>query len=294
MPPFSPRKSEPRTKKKSTHRFGHFVLLSTLTSLAGAVLIIWGGYKITLREFPDVAVLKTQFPVVSYQGPKSPIKVTIKPRAPGYWVRYSEISKNVIGAVVVSEDWTFFSHSGFDADELKAAIKEDLAEKRFARGASTLTMQVVKNVFLTQEKSLYRKFKEFVLAIQLDRALSKSRILEIYFNVVEFGPGIYGIREASQHYFNKSPIDLTPKEGAFIAMLLPSPKKYSQSFRSKQLSVYATKTIGNILNKMVKARYLTEEERDLALATPLGFEVPNDLPPPSEDLDPSLPSEPES
>jgi monofunctional biosynthetic peptidoglycan transglycosylase len=284
----------PHSDKKSPPRFGRFVLLSTLGSLIGATLIIWGVYKITQREFPDVAVLKNHYPVVTYQGPKSPVHVEIKPRPPGYWVRFADISKNVVGAVVVSEDWTFFSHSGYDPDELKASAKEVIAERRFVRGGSTITMQLVKNVFLTHEKSLYRKFKEFILAIQLDRALTKNRILEIYFNVVEFGPGIYGIRQASQYYFNKNPWELSPKEGAFIAMLLPSPKKYSQSFRNKQLSVYATKTIGNILNKMVKARYISEEEKDLALSTPLSFEVPTDLPPPAEDLDPSPPSESES
>lgn len=253
--------------------FGKLVLASSLISLCAAALILLGSYLILKREFPDVTLLKTHFPQVTYHGPKKPVSIKLLPKPPAGWVRYDSISRNAIGAVIVSEDWSFFDHQGFDPAELRAAIKEDLAERRFARGASTITMQVVKNVFLTHEKTLYRKFKEFILAIRLDRDVSKKKILETYFNVVEFGEGLYGISAASRFYFKKHPSELSPKEGAFLAMLLPSPKKYSQSFRSKQLTHYANRTVNSILNKMSKAGYIDEGEKELEIGTRLSFET---------------------
>jgi len=263
--------------------FGKLVLTSSLISLFAAGLILLGAFMILKREFPEVQILKTHYPQVIYQGPKKPRVIKILPNPPPGWVRYESISKLAIYAVIVSEDGAFFTHEGFDPNELKEAIKEDLVERRFARGGSTITMQVVKNAFLTNEKSLYRKFKEFILAIRLDKDVSKKKILETYMNIVEFGEGIWGITQASRHYFQKHPSELTAKEGAFLAMLLPSPKKYSQSFRSKQLTRYASKTIDNILFRMMKAGYITEEDYEYERGTALSFEIPTDKPPPVED-----------
>jgi monofunctional biosynthetic peptidoglycan transglycosylase len=134
-------------------------------------------------------------------------------------------------------------------------------------------MQVVKNVFLSQEKTLYRKAKEFILAIRLDRHVSKRRVLEVYFNIAEWGEGIFGIGAAARKYFGKTPSELTPKEGAFLAMLLPSPKRYSQSFRDGRLTPYATKTVRSILDKMAQGEYITPEERDLEMNVRLSFET---------------------
>jgi len=249
------------------------IALATLVSglvLSGA--LAYGLYRLVEREFPDVAVLNSKYPIVSEQGPKLPPKIRLVNTPPPGWVRIGEIPKPAMGAIVVSEDWAFFSHDGFDANQLKEAIKEDLADRRFSRGASTITMQVVKNVFLSQEKTLYRKAKEFVLAIRLDQHVSKRKVLEVYFNIAEWGEGIFGIGPAAAHYFGKTPSELTPKEGAFLAMLLPSPKRYSQSFRDGRLTPYASKTIRSILMKMAQAQYITEEERDAELAKPLSFE----------------------
>jgi monofunctional biosynthetic peptidoglycan transglycosylase len=191
---------------------------------------------------------------------------------PPGWVPIHAISPFAIGAVVVSEDWNFFRHDGYDAAEIKEAIKRDLVEGRFARGASTITQQVVKNVFLEQDKTLWRKLREFVLSVELDEQLTKKRILEVYFNIVEWGHGIYGIRAASQAYFSKSPSELTAGESAFLALLLPSPKRYSQSFRDQRLTPFAKRTQRNILRKMVKAGYLTQDEYLTQAQARLAFE----------------------
>lgn len=219
----------------------------------------------------DVALLRKHYPVVIYQGPKQPTSIRFEKNRPAHWVSYSEISKAAVGAVVVSEDWAFFQHKGFDMNQIKEAIKTDIERGKFARGASTITQQVAKNVFLSNEKTLLRKARELYLSVQLEKQLSKTKILEVYFNVVEWGEGIYGLRAAARAYFGKSPQDLLPKEGAFLAMLLPNPKKYSQSFRDRALTPYASKTIKSILQKMHRAGYVSMEEYLTALETPLSF-----------------------
>lgn len=267
-----------RFRNFSRLTFGKIAIVTLFAGLIIGSALAYGLYRLVVREFPDVAVLNTKYPQVIYQGPKQPVKVKLVNSPPPGWTRIGEIPKAAMGAIVVSEDWAFFSHEGFDANQLKEAIKEDLADRRFSRGASTITMQVVKNVFLTHEKTLYRKAKEFVLAIRLDNHVSKRKILEVYFNIAEWGEGIFGIGAASRKYFGKSPSELTPKEGAFLAMLLPSPKRYSQSFRDGRLSPYAAKTVRSILEKMTQAQYITPEERDSENATPLSFEAKT-LPP---------------
>jgi len=245
-------------------------------ALGTALLGITAGIGLMVREFPDVSVLNQRYPQVLYQGSKQPIKVKLVNSPPAGWTRIDQIAKPAMGAVVVSEDWAFFAHDGFDANQLKEAIQEDLAEGKFSRGASTITMQVVKNVFLTQEKTLYRKGKEFIMAIWMSRKVPKRKVLEVYFNIAEWGEGVFGIGAASRHYFGKSAAELTPREGAFLAMLLPSPKRYSQSFRDGQLTPYAAKTVRSILEKMTQAHYITEEERDLAIQTRMSFEKGNE------------------
>jgi monofunctional biosynthetic peptidoglycan transglycosylase len=252
--------------------FGKVALLTTAIGLVIGGGLAYLGYRLVEREFPDVAVLKSKYPQVIYRGSKTPVQVRLVNSPPAGWTRIESIAKPAMGAIVVSEDWAFFSHEGFDANQLREAIKEDIADRRFSRGASTITMQVVKNVFLSHEKTLYRKAKEFVLAIRLDHHVPKKRILEVYFNIAEWGEGIFGIGAASQKYFGKHPSELTPKEGAFLAMLLPSPKRYSQSFRDKKLTNYARRTVNSILDKMSRANYITEEERDIELAKRLPFE----------------------
>lgn len=264
----------PPTRSSSFFRitFGKVAFATLVIGLVFGGALAYGLYRLVEKEFPDVAILATKYPVIVYQGPKNPVKVRIASTPPPGWTRIDQIAKPALGAVVVSEDWAFFSHEGFDANQLREAIKEDIADRKFSRGASTITMQVVKNVFLSQEKTLYRKAKEFILAIRLDRRVSKRKVLETYFNIAEWGEGTFGIGSASRKYFGKSAAELTPKEGAFLAMLLPSPKRYSQSFRDGRLTPYAAKTIRSILEKMAQAHYISEAERDAQFAAHLPFE----------------------
>ncbi len=136
------------------------------------------------------------------------------------WLRY---------AVISTEDAGFFQHSGFEVNELKEALLENLREGD-GRGGSTITQQLAKNLFLTGERTLSRKLKEAVIAWRLETTLPKERILEIYLNIAEWGPGLYGIKDAADHYFNRTPAVLMPEEAAFLASLLPSPIRYHRYY----------------------------------------------------------------
>lgn len=235
-------------------------------------VLAWSTKRVLRAGLPDVSVLKASYPQVIYEGPRKAARVKLLPRRPSGWVPLQGISKEAVGAVVVSEDWAFFEHQGYDPRQIKEVIRESFDAGRFVRGASTITQQVIKNVFLEKDRNVWRKLKELVLAVELEKRLGKRRILEVYLNVAEWGEGIYGIGAAARHYFDKSPEELTAKEGAFLAMLLPNPKKYSVSYRRQELTRYARETVDSILRKMVQARYITEEEREIEQDIPLSFE----------------------
>lgn len=162
-------------------------------------------------------------------------KVKLCPNLPNY-VHYKEVPKHFYHSLILSEDAAFYSHKGFDWFEIKESFRRNIVEWKFARGGSTLTQQLAKNLYLTPQKSLDRKFKEFFIAKQIEEKLSKFQILEKYVNVVEFGKNIYGIRSASEHYFNKEPALLNVLESVYLVSLLPSPKRLGKSFNDKILS----------------------------------------------------------
>jgi monofunctional biosynthetic peptidoglycan transglycosylase len=140
------------------------------------------------------------------------------------WVPPEQISPAMVQAVLLSEDANFFGHEGIDFEAIREAAEHDLKVGRFARGASTLTQQLAKNLWLGTEKSLWRKAKEAVLAAKLERALSKRRILALYLNVVEMDDGVFGVEAGARHRFGTSAAALTPAQAAVLASLLPAPR----------------------------------------------------------------------
>jgi hypothetical protein len=144
------------------------------------------------------------------------------PGAPA-WVPIEALPPNLLNAVVAREDGGFYRHRGFSPTEIRGALVRNVNEGRFAYGASTISMQLVKNVFLAREKTLVRKLQEVVLTWWIEQSLTKSAILELYLNVVEFGPGIYGIGPASRFFFGCEPRDLTTLQALYLATLLPAP-----------------------------------------------------------------------
>jgi len=254
-------------------------------------LIACGSGNGCVPKFSD---LKKKYPHVLYHGSKAPSEVVLKDFPPAHWVSISSIPKLVQGAILVSEDWAFYQHEGYDEKQIQEAVKESLEAGKLKRGASTITQQVVRNLYLTKEKSLLRKVHELWLSTKIEKIIGKQKILELYLNIAEMGEGIFGIGEASQMYFQKAPSELRAKEAAFLAMLLPSPKRYSVSFKKGELTGYARRTMRSILNKMVMAHYLTPEERDQEWATPLGFEKKFDSTVPAEIPDEVQPDEEDS
>ena len=138
------------------------------------------------------------------------------------WVSYERISRDLKKAVLVAEDFSFFSHHGFDTHEIKIAARDAVQGKR-VRGASTITQQLAKNLWLSPSRSPFRKIKEVILTRQLERSLSKRRILEVYLNVVQFGPDIYGAEAASRRYFGIPAGELDREQAARLAASLPRP-----------------------------------------------------------------------
>lgn len=169
--------------------------------------------------------------VIGRDGQKQ--ELILNQKNPNY-IPYAKISKLIVGAFLSSEDQRFMYHKGFDLDLLKKALLKNLAEARFGRGASTLSQQLAKNLFLSHRRNLSRKFQEAVLTWRLEQKVSKKRILELYFNLVEMGPGIHGVEQAAKHYFNKSAKNLNPLEAAHLAALTPSPRPLALRFKNRQ------------------------------------------------------------
>jgi len=150
-----------------------------------------------------------------------------------YWISLRSIPQDAINAVIISEDGTFWSHHGFDWFEFRESVERNFEEGRAVRGASTITQQLVKNLYLSSSKNPLRKIKEWILTWYMEQQLGKSRILEIYFNVIEWGDGVYGIEAASRYYFDKSASSLNREECARLAAIIPSPRKHRADVDSK-------------------------------------------------------------
>ena len=148
------------------------------------------------------------------------------------WQPLRRISRNARAAFVVAEDSRFFEHRGFDAVQLERAFVSNLQEGRLRRGASTISQQLIKNVFLSHRRTLSRKLQEAVLTWRMEQVIPKRRILELYLNMVEMGPGVYGVPQAARHYFGRAARSLTPLQAAHLAALTPSPRHLGQRFQT--------------------------------------------------------------
>jgi monofunctional biosynthetic peptidoglycan transglycosylase len=189
--------------------------------------LLYAGYiGVSLASLPGVETLKNRknsmtIQVKDWHGDYHPFVVGPKNR---YWTPVGSIPPEMKWGVILAEDANFYEHEGVDVTALKNAIKYDLEKKSLARGASTITQQVAKNLFLTREKTITRKIKEVILARRMEQELTKGRIIELYLNVVELGPMVYGIGHGARYYFGKPPSQLTPRECAFLAAMLPGPR----------------------------------------------------------------------
>lgn len=222
-----------------------------LLRIAGAaVLVAIGLVVLWVTTWPDVGVLASSFPQTTAfieRDRAKGVKVRWRP------VGYDEIADELKLAVLVAEDINFFSHSGFDTSEISNAAREAIEGKR-VRGASTLTQQLAKNLWLSPEKTAWRKIEEAVLTWRLERSLTKRRILELYLNVVQFGPGTYGAAAASSRYFGVPPSQLDAGQAAQLAASLPRPSSWHPGASS---SGYA-RHVDRIRGRMERATWLNK------------------------------------
>ena len=228
------------------------------------MLLGWIVYE--YATLPDVTPLKRRNPGITAlmelrdqeyrsQG--------LNPARRQIWVSYDAVSEHVKKAVLLSEDAAFFSHRGVDLFELKEAVKADWERGQLKRGASTITMQLARNLYLNPSKDPLRKLREIAIALQLENALSKRRIFEIYLNVVEWGEGIYGIEAASRRYLSKSASEVDPGEAATLAAFLPSPRNPSEK------SLLSRRNI--ILARMAKVGHIGGSELQRQNRKPLVY-----------------------
>ncbi|MFV8464159.1 transglycosylase domain-containing protein [Flavobacterium sp. LB1P62] len=174
-----------------------------------------------------------------------------------------QISPYLRKCVLTTEDPSFFSHHGFISEAFKQSIVKNIKTKKFSRGASTISMQLIKNVFLTREKTVSRKLEEILLVYILEnnRIVSKERMLEVYFNIIEWGPNVYGIGEASRFYFQKSPSELNLNECLYLARIIPSPRKFMYQFNDQgMLKNFAVKQESFLTNIMFRRGLLSPDD----------------------------------
>ena len=190
------------------------------------------------------------------------------------------ISKYLVDALTTAEDATFFKHKGFSPVGIRRSVKVNLERGGFYQGASTLSQQLVKNLFLSREKTLSRKLQEVFLTWQMEQVLPKEKILELYLNVIEWGPNTWGLREAAGHYFAKRPSELSPLEAAYLVSIVPSPRAYHKHIEDGAVPPSFERRVKSLLEEMERRKLIPGEEVAAALEQHVRFVV---VQPPSGD-----------
>lgn len=242
-------------KQKGKKRWGRIVGWTFV-----AMLLIAAGYSgYFYLTLPDVSYLKVKNPGTTamiqqrIDEAKAQRKKLVVRR---HWVQFKRIPDFLKQAVRLSEDAAFYSHDGIDYFELKEAIKKNLTEGRKARGGSTITQQLAKNLFLSTEKSYFRKIKEFFIAKRLEHHLSKNRIFSLYLNVIEFGHGIFGVGAASEFFFKKPVYELNKAQMLRLAAVIPKPLRVTPLSNSRYLKWRANL----LLDRMHRVKYVDDRD----------------------------------
>jgi membrane peptidoglycan carboxypeptidase len=196
--------------------------------------------------------------------------IVIGPQNPSF-VTVAALPQHVVRAITTAEDASFWVHDGFDFHELEDAIAAGARRGQLGRGASTISQQVAKNLWLGRERTLARKAREALLTMALEASLPKRRILEIYVNLAEWGPGIVGLGEAARHYFGEDARDLSPREAAFLASIIPNPIRFHVYCARGELSPAWTARVDDLLIRLWATGVLTTDQLDAALVERLAF-----------------------
>jgi penicillin-binding protein 1A len=211
-------------------------------------------------------------------------ELRVGPANPSF-VPLAELPHVLVRAVLRSEDAAFWVHRGFDFDSLRGILLAPEDDK--LRGGSTLTQQLAKNLFLSREKTYARKVREAFLTLGLEASVPKERMLEVYLNIIEWGPDLYGIGEAARHYFDKDAHELGLRESAFLATIIPNPVRYHVYCNRGTLSENWRKQVDGLLGVLYEGGDITEAEYQEALSAPLVFAGHHGAPPPSDEETPA-------
>jgi monofunctional glycosyltransferase len=256
------------------HKLRTVLLVSVAFVLSVVLSIPYPGILALSSENPrETALMRQRIAEAEDEG--KPLKITQT------WIPISRIPKHVLDAIVVAEDGTFYEHGGIDWFEVQESLEKNLEEGRAARGASTITQQLAKNLFLSTSKDPLRKLREVIITVLLERTLEKRRILELYVNLIEWGRGVFGIEAASRTYFGKPASELTLDEGARLAAVIPSPLRHRPDSDTR----YVVRRKAIVLGRMVARRQTPvleqqEEQSDPAAPSPQASD--STAPPPQE------------
>ena len=202
--------------------------------------------------------------------PKSALEIqNAQGRVVSYWVRskmllyrpLSEISPELTQYLVWLEDAKFWSHDGFDVEEIKKAVSANIESGRIKRGGSTISQQLVKNMFLDKKKTFSRKLFEIPWTLRVERDLGKKQILDLYLNIIEWGPGLYGAELAARHFFNKTAKELAPVEAIYLALIVPNPKRFDL-FAHPKAEDFLMKKKATFLKRLFEEKKISSEVRD--------------------------------
>lgn len=247
-----------------------------------------GVELITLPEAVDVRRLLDNFDFTFTDGIGETRLLTVGEDNPR-WVPLDLISPHLITAILTTEDQSFFESDGFNWFQMRKVVGQVLGEQQLGRGASTITMQLVRNVFLSRERLISRKLTEMFLAYWMTRQVPKERILSVYLNIIEFGPGINGVAEAAEHYFGKLPLDLTLGEAVFLVSIVPGPRRYYTFYEQGEITDRWWEYMQRYIDIMLRRETITEEEHAAATqARPL-FYIRHQGDPPLRPIEPEPP-----
>jgi transglycosylase-like protein len=213
---------------------------------------------------PAISRLRHDFVFRSDDGPGAHRPIDVSLSSPDF-IALGDVPPLFVRTLLLAEDAGFYGHKGIDLRELPSALLTNLSRGEAARGASTITQQLAKNLFLSRDKEVGRKLQELAITFLLESALGKDRILEIYLNIIEWGPDLRGLRPAARHYFDCEPQALTPAQMAFLVAIIPGPIKYQRSFARGTPGPGLRLLIDNLLAKLRSVEAIGEEEYQRAL-----------------------------
>ncbi len=238
--------------------------LVTTIGLTVTVLSVVCLYWLT----PDISSIKEGQVTITREDLKTglPTSVTVGPNTAA-WTSLEKSSRFFLNSIVVAEDAPFYQHCGLDFREIWNSLLTNLEKGRYVRGASTISQQVVRILFLSREKTMTRKLREALGALLLESTLSKDKILEWYINLIPFGHSTYGVKQASEYFFKTEPEMLTLNQSILLTMVVPGPSIWAQGLFRKRLSEPGAKKFAKIANALFEEGYITSAQLQRVLAS---------------------------